>query len=134
MIEFIHSLRVRYSETDKMGFVYHGNYASYFEVARVEMFRSIGISYAEMEDNGVGMPILEQWHKFIKPARYDEKLDIKVSIKETPSARVKFEYEVYNHKKQLTTIGNTTLVFINLENGRPISPPEFIEQNFSTYF
>ena len=88
MYTFETKLRVRYSETDQMGYVYYGNYASYFEVARVDMLRSIGLSYKAMEDSGIMMPVLELKSKYIKPAYYDDLLTIKVIIKEIPQTRI----------------------------------------------
>jgi acyl-CoA thioester hydrolase len=122
MIENQLKIRVRYAETDQMGYVYYGNYATYFEVARVETFRSLGVSYKEMEESGILMPVLEYQTKYIKPVFYDEEITIKVIINEKPTVRIHFDYEVYNEKGILTTIANTTLVFISKETGKPIVP------------
>ncbi|WP_018343876.1 acyl-CoA thioesterase [Cytophaga aurantiaca] len=130
MIEHDVQIRVRYSETDQMSYVYYGNYASYFEVARVEAFRHIGFSYKEMEDAGIMMPVLEYKTKYIKPAKYDDLLTIRVRIKQKPGVRITFDYEVYNEEKVLLTIAETTLVFINSSTGKPILPP----QEFMSYF
>ena len=123
-----YQVRVRYSETDKMGYVYYGNYASYFEVARVELFRAHGVSYKEMEDEGVMMPVLELKTKFIKPAKYDDLLTIKTKIIGKPGIRIKFEYEVFNEKGELLTIADTTLVFVDMKTGRPTQTPHYIEK------
>ncbi len=128
MVESSHQIRVRYAETDKMGYVYYGNYASYFEVARVELFRAHGVSYKEMEDEGVMMPVLELKTKFIRPAKYDDLLTIKTKIIGKPSVRIKFEYEVYNEKEELLTIADTTLVFVDMKTGRPTQPPHYFEK------
>lgn len=120
-------VRVRYAETDQMGYVYYGNYATYFEVARVETFRAIGFSYKEMEEDGVMMPVLEYKTKFIKPAYYDDLLTIKVMIKDKPSIRIRFEYEVYNEAGVLLNLSETTLVFVNKNTGKPSYPgPHFL--------
>jgi acyl-CoA thioester hydrolase len=128
-------VRVRYAETDQMGYVYYGNYATYFEVARVETFRAIGFSYKEMEEAGIIMPVLEYKTKFIKPAFYDDLLTIKVIIREKPSVRIRFEYEVYNEKGVLLNISETTLVFVNKETGKPANPgthfQELMHKNFA---
>lgn len=127
-------IRVRYGETDRMGFVYYGNYAAYFEVARVEMLRSIGISYRDMEDDGIGLPVLEYKIKYIKPAFYDDHLTIKTVIKLKPSIRVRFEYETYNQKEELINVAETTLVFISRTTLKPCQPPELFQQKIHSYY
>jgi len=133
MIQHTIQLRVRYSETDQMAYVYYGNYASYFEVARVEAFRHIGFSYKEMEESGILMPVLEYRTKYFKPAKYDDLLTINVFIKEKPGVRIKFDYEVYNEENTLLTIAETTLVFIN-NVGKPVLPPSKFMSFFDNYF
>jgi acyl-CoA thioester hydrolase len=122
MIEHDVKIRVRYAETDQMSYVYYGNYATYFEVARVETFRSLGVSYREMEDEGVLMPVLELNTKYIKPIFYDEEITIRTNITEKPGVRIRFDYEVFNEKKELTTIAHTILAFIAKDSGKPILP------------
>lgn len=134
MIEHDVQIRVRYSETDQMSYVYYGNYASYFEVARVEAFRHIGFSYKEMEDAGIMMPVLELKTKYIKPAKYDDLLTIRVRIKQKPSIRITFDYEVYNAGNVLLTIAETTLVFVNSNTGKPVLPPQEFMSFFEKYF
>ena len=128
MIESTYQIRVRYAETDKMGYVYYGNYAMYFEVARVELFRSYGVSYKEMEDEGVMMPVLEHNTKYIKPARYDDLLTIQTKISAKPGVRITFNYEVFNERKELLTTAHTTLVFIEMKTGRPTQPPQYFQK------
>ena len=108
MVESTYKIRVRYAETDKMGYVYYGNYATYFEVARVELFREYGVSYKEMEDEGVMMPVLELKTKYIRPAKYDDLLTIKTTIASKPGVRITFEYEVYNQKEELLDLKEKT--------------------------
>jgi acyl-CoA thioester hydrolase len=127
-------IRVRYAETDKMGYVYYGNYATYLEVARVETFRHIGFSYKELEEAGTMMPVLEYKSKFLKPARYDDMLLIKVYIKNKPSARIIFEYEVFNQDGVLLNISETTLVFVNSQSGKPSLPPKLFQDLTAAYF
>jgi acyl-CoA thioester hydrolase len=134
MIEYKCKIRVRYSETDQMGYVYYGNYASYYEVARVEMLRSLGTSYREMEESGIMMPVLELKCKYIKPAYYDEELTISVKILEKPQTRIKFHYEIFNEKEELINIGETTLVFVDIKRNRPGLPSEDFEQRMAPYF
>lgn len=125
------TLRTRYGETDRMGYVYYGNYAQYYEVARVELMRSAGISYAELEDSGIMMPVIDLQVKYIRPAYYDENLQITCMVKEKPGSRMKFEYQVFNSKNELINSGSTTLVFVNKSSGRPISCPEVILEKFN---
>ena len=127
-------IRVRYAETDQMGYVYYGNYATYFEVARVESLRKLGLSYRELENSGIMLPVLEYKSKFIRPAKYDDLLTIKVTIKELPTARIHFEYEVYNESKELLTVGDTTLVFINGTSKRPCAAPDIFIKTMQMYF
>jgi acyl-CoA thioester hydrolase len=117
-------IRVRYAETDQMGYVYYGNYATYFEVARVETIRSFGFSYKQLEERGVMLPVLDMKTKFIKPAKYDDLLTIKVIIKEKPTTRFHFDYEIYNEAGTLLNVSETTLVFVNMQSGRPCTAPE----------
>ena len=93
-------IRVRYAETDQMGFVYYGNYATYFEVARVEMLRSLGFTYKKLEGEGVILPVLEFTIKYIRPAYYDDLLSIKTTIRELPSARIRFFYETFKFRNE----------------------------------
>lgn len=128
-------IRVRYSETDQMGYVYYGNFAAYFEVARTEAFRSLGISYKEMEAAGVIMPVLDMHTKYLKPARYDDYLTVKVHVKNKPTGtRILFEYEVFNEATELLTIGSTTLVFVDVKLGRPIALPAALLNKMESFY
>mgnify|MGYP001358870952 CR=1 FL=1 len=128
------NIRVRYAETDQMGYVYYGNYATYFEVGRVESFRAIGFSYKELEAEGIGMPVLEYKTKYLAPAKYDDELTINVKISEMPGVRIRFEYEIRNEAGKTLNIAETTLVFINMKNGRPTRLPEKFETLMRNYF
>jgi acyl-CoA thioester hydrolase len=123
MIQADLKIRVRYSETDRMGYVYYGNYAAYFEVARVEALRSLGISYRELEDRGILLPVADYQIRYLKPAYYDELLTIKTVIPSAPGVRLLFNYEVFNEKDQLIAVASTTLVFVSAANGKPVAPP-----------
>lgn len=127
-------IRVRYAETDQMGYVYYGNYATYYEVARVETFRSLGFPYKKLEEMGIGMPVLSLNIKYIQPGKYDDELSITVSIPEKPKARIRFEYEIKNQNDKLINIGETELVFINLESGRPVRMPEVLSSLLEPYY
>ena len=121
-------LRVRYSDTDKMGYLYYGRYANFYEVARVELFRSLGFSYRKLEHDGVGMPVINMNSKFIHPLRYDELVRVKTSIKEIPSSVITFDYEIFNENKILANIGRTELTFINLSNNKVVRLPKKLEE------
>jgi acyl-CoA thioester hydrolase len=127
-------LRVRYSETDRMNYVYYGNYAQYFEVARVEALRSLGITYRAMEEEGIMLPVLEYYIKYFKPAYYDELLTVKTFIPKLPQARIYFEYETFNEKNELLNKANTTLVFISTKNGKPCAAPQDLLEKMQKYY
>ena len=128
------TVRVRYAETDRMGYVYYGNYAQYYEVGRVEALREIGSSYKEMEDNGVMLPVYTCNIRYIKSALYDDLLIIKTTIKEMPSVRITFEYEIYNQHNELINTGSTVLIFINKTNNRPCMAPQLFLEKIKKYF
>lgn len=127
-------VRVRYAETDQMGYVYYGNYAAYFEVARVEALRSLGFSYKNLEEDGVMLPVLDYSVKYFKPAFYDDVLTIRTTIREMPQARIHFEYDTYNEKEILLNSASTTLVFINRKTNRPCAAPEDFRKSIGKYF
>lgn len=127
-------IRVRYAETDQMGVVYHGNYAQYFEVSRVEALRSVGLSYKQMEVEGVSLPVLSLQTKFIRPAKYDDLLLIKTQIRELPNTRITFYHEVFNEEGTLLTIGSVELVFVDIKSGRPCRPPQNLIQAIDEFF
>jgi acyl-CoA thioester hydrolase len=133
---YIHEtkLRVRYGETDQMGYMYYGNYAEFYEVARVEMLRNLGLSYRWMEEIGVMMPVLELKCKFIKPAYYDDQITIRVIVAEMPGTRIKFVYELYNEKDELINLGETTLVFVNIATKRPCQGPDSFMEKLKPFF
>ncbi len=119
-------IRVRYSETDRMGYSYYGNYATYYEVARVEALRELGINYKELEDEGTLLPVSEFSIKYFKPAFYDDIIHITVSITELPKARIKFLYESKNELGQVINTGETVLVFVDKLSGKPKPAPHRI--------
>ncbi|MES3017660.1 MAG: thioesterase family protein [Bacteroidota bacterium] len=123
---FVHStkIRVRYAETDQMGYMYYGNYAAFYEVGRVEMLRSLGLTYSSMEESGIIMPVAELKCKYIKPARYDEEITVKVIMENMPAVRIHFRYELFNDREELINIGETTLVFIDQKKNKPCLPSE----------
>lgn len=120
------NLRVRYSETDQMGVVYHGNYAQYFEMGRVEWLRNLGISYKWMEENGIMLPVVSLTMNYKKSALYDDLLTIKTKMIKMSTVKIEFEYEIVNENNELLTTGYSMLVFIDMKSGRPTSPPKYI--------
>ena len=133
---FVHStkIRVRYADTDQMGYMYYGKYAEFYEVGRVEMLRSLGLTYKAMEDSGIIMPVTELKCKYIKPAFYDEEITVKVILENVPSVRIHFRYELSNEKHELINLGETTLVFISQENKRPCLAPEDFLNKLNAHF
>ncbi|HRI78409.1 MAG TPA: thioesterase family protein [Cyclobacteriaceae bacterium] len=128
------SIRVRYAETDQMRYVYYGNYAMYYEVARVESLRQLGLTYKELEAMGIIMPVLENHSWFNAPALYDELLRIVVTIPEKPTVRIRFQCEIFNESNALIHRGETLLAFVNQKTGRPCRPPEAFEKVLAPYF
>ena len=133
---FVHStkIRVRYADTDQMGYMYYGNYAEFYEVGRVEMLRSLGLTYKSMEDSGIIMPVTELKCKYLKPALYDEEITVKVTMETMPSVRIHFRYELFNEKEELINTGETMLVFINQARNRPCLPPEDFLNKIRVHF
>lgn len=133
---FIHTTtyRVRYADTDQMGYVYYGNYARLYEIGRVEALRSLGFSYKEMEETGVMMPVYENKSRFIAPTLYDELLTIKTTINALPAARVVFHYEILNSSEKIVHLGETTLVFVKMENNRLTTAPKDLLAKLNPYF
>ena len=129
------NIRVRYSETDQMNVVYHGNYAQYFEVARAEAIREMGITYKEMEEMGIVMPIVELHTKFLRPAKYDDLLTIKTQLRELPTGhRIEFHHEVYNEDGKLLTIGRVVLYFLDAKTMARSVMPAALANHLLPYF
>jgi len=119
-------IRVRYGETDQMGVVYHGNYALYLEAGRIEWLRKLGISYKSMEENGIMLPVVSLNINYEKSAGYDDVINVKTQLKNIPTAKIEFEYEITNDKGEIITSANTTLVFIDMKTNRPVRAPQYI--------
>lgn len=133
---YIHSttFRVRYGETDQMGYVYHGDYAEYFEVGRVEALRSLGFSYRRLEAEGVMLPVHDLHVRYYKPARYDDLITVRTTIDALPNVRIIFRYEVYNEAGDLLTEASTTLVFVDRTSMRPCRAPQQLLDALAPYF
>ncbi len=127
-------IRVRYAETDPMGYAYYGYYAMYYEVARVESLRQLGMTYKELEAMGTMMPVLENNSKYILPALYDDEIKIVTLIRDRPGVRIKFEYDIYNGDGKLIHQGETFLAFVNKASGKPCRPPEAFMKLLQPFF
>jgi acyl-CoA thioester hydrolase len=135
MYEFNTNIRVRYAEADPMNVVYYGNYAQYFEVARVESLRNLGISYKMIEEMGIMLPVVELNIKYLRPAKYDDLLTIKSVIKELPiDHRIQFDQEVYNEAGKLLTIGIVKLYFMDQTFSNRAEMPPLLREKLSPYF
>ena len=128
MIHTTHSLRVRYAETDSMKYVYYGNYATYLELGRVELFRKIGFSYDEIEKKGIWLPVADYKIRYLKPAFYDQELTIHTYLKKIPGVKIEFDYEIYNAENIKISEASTTLFFLDGKTQKVIKCPDFLIQ------
>ncbi|MFR9651274.1 MAG: thioesterase family protein [Rikenellaceae bacterium] len=116
-------MRVWYVDTDQMGIVHHSNYIRYYEAARSDLMRELGVSYAEMESRGVMMPILEVYSRYLSPAYYDDEIYVQISLEELPKARITFNYKIFDRSEKLLNEGSTTLGFMHSDTRRPTRAP-----------
>jgi len=119
-------LRIRYGETDQMGVVYHGNYAQYFEIGRTEWLRNLGITYKQMEEDGIKLPVISLTVNFKKSVCYDDVIKVKTKLKKMPTASIEFDYEIVNENGEIVTTGNTVLAFMDINRNRPTRCPRHI--------
>ena len=130
-----HKIRVRYSETDQMGIVYYGNYAQYYEIGRVETIRSLGISYKKLEtEKDIIMPVVRMECKFLKPARYDEKLTIRTKLESMPDKLICFHSYIINEKGETINKGIVKLFFVEKKTGKRISVPIELKEKLKPFF
>ncbi len=128
-------IRVRYAETDQMNVVYHGNYAQYFETARAESIRQLGLTYKDMEAMGIVMPVVELHTKFLRPAHYDDLITVKTILKElTDDHRIEFHHEVYNEEEKLLTTAKVVLYFMDIKKMGKTKMPEALRKKLEPYF
>jgi len=125
------SFRVRYAETDQMGVVYHGNYAKYLEIGRVEWLRALGITYRSMEEEGIMLPVIFLQINYKKSAKYDDLITVETVLKKTPSVKIEFDYKIYNESRELLADANTVLAFMDMGTGKPIKCPDYILEKLS---
>lgn len=134
LIYDVTDIRVRYYDTDQMGIVYYGNYARFYEIGRVEAMRHLGMNYKELEERGISMPVYDLNSRFIRPAKYDDLLTIRVTIPQLPKTRFMFSYEIFNQDGQLLNTGQTTLVFVRTDTGRPCTAPNDLVEAAKPFF
>ena len=126
MIEHDYKFRVTYPDTDKMGTMHHAEYAKYYETARWELFRSIGVSYHSVEEAGVMCPVIRMNFRFIKATHYDEQLTVKTTLKNIRGVRIWFDYKLYNEQNELINEAETELAFVGKDNWKPCTAPDFL--------
>jgi len=129
ILSYTHQMRSRYSETDKMGYVYYGHYMSYFEVARTEMLRSAGIAYSDMERDGIMLPVIYAQSSYKYPVYYDELMNIEVMMFKNPLIKLDTFYRITTEsggENQYHVIGQVTLCFSSAETRKPCRAPEYI--------
>ena len=128
MITYEYKFRVAYPDTDRMGTVHHSNYAKYYERARWELLRNIGVPYQTIEDAGIMCPVISMKFKFVKTTKYDELLTVKTTFKAIKGVRIWFAYQLHNEKNELINEAETELAFVGLNNWKPCVPPSFLLQ------
>ncbi|MBU3012098.1 acyl-CoA thioesterase [Polaribacter vadi] len=126
MKKYSTTTRVRYSETDQMGVVYHGNYAQFFELGRTEWLRKLGVTYKGMEISGIMLPVISLNCNFIKSALYDDLLTIETFLVKKPMVKIEFDYKITNQNNELICTGNTVLAFMNMKTKRPTRCPDYL--------
>ena len=128
-------IRVRYAETDQMGYLYYGNYATYYEVGRAEMIRSIGLTYQSMEDDyGILMPVMSLQMRFVRPARYDELIRVRTELRKLPQKQIVFHHELFNPKGKLVNGGSVKLCFVEQATNKTVDAPSFLTDKLISYF
>ncbi|GAA4315985.1 thioesterase family protein [Compostibacter hankyongensis] len=135
MYTAVTQVRVRYGETDQMGFLYYGAYALYYETGRAEAIRALGFSYRQLEEQGVIMPVVELQSRYLRPALYDDLVTVKTTLREMPSgSKIRFHSELYNEAGALLNAGVTTLVFLDASSRRKVAVPAILLEKLAPYF
>ncbi|NNE26027.1 MAG: acyl-CoA thioesterase [Saprospiraceae bacterium] len=135
MYVFDYDIRVRYAETDKMGYLFYGHYANYYEIGRVEAFRALGLRYKTMEDDhNIMMPVVNMDVRYIAPAYYDETIKVRSTLKELPTKMITFDHELFNSEDKLINKARVKLFFVDMLSGERISAPEYLVQALLKYF
>lgn len=127
--------RVRYAETDQMGYLYYGNYATYYEIGRVEMLRSLGLTYKAMEEEqGILMPVMNLEIRFIRPGKYDELLTIETSLRDLPGRDIIFHMRIFNEQDELMNGGKVRLCFVDQQSNQRVNAPDYLVDVLKPYF
>ena len=135
MFVFDYHKRVRYGETDQMGYLYYGNYPLLYEIGRAESIRSLGISYKELEESlKVMMPVLEVKSRYISPLKYDENIKIRTLLKERPTKMIHFYHEIYGENEVLAHKGEVKLFFVDMTSNKRVSCPKYLSDKIEIYF
>lgn len=135
MYSFDTQVRVRYGETDQMKYLYYGNYAQYYEVGRVELIRSLGLSYKQLEEElGVMMPVLSLQMRYVRPALYDDLLTIRTTLRTMPDKFITFHCEIFNAQKKLVNGGSVRLCFVDMTTGKTINTPDYLREKLACFF
>lgn len=122
--KFVSQLTTRYSETDQMGVIHHGNYTTYFELARIEWLRSLGLSYGKLETQGILLPVLSLSIEFKKPLYFEDQIQIEIFLENDPTSILDFSYQILNQNKVLCTTAKTRLAFVNADTRKIMRCPE----------
>jgi len=134
MITYDAKIRVRYGETDKMGFLYHAHYVDYYDVARSEMLRSVGTSNLDLENSGFMLPVIEVVSNYKNPAHYDDLLTVRCMLKEFPGVKMRFDYEVFRENGERINTGHVVLAFMSVATYKACRPPEWFLDFLRPYF
>jgi acyl-CoA thioester hydrolase len=135
MYQYDTQIRVRYGETDQMGYLYYGNYAQYYEVGRAEAIRALGISYKMLEEtHGILMPVMSLEMRFVRPALYDELLTVRTILREMPVDTIVFHMEIYNERKKLVNGGRVKLCFVEAKTNKTIVTPPYLSDKLKPFF
>ncbi|MCR9290135.1 acyl-CoA thioesterase [Saprospiraceae bacterium] len=135
MFTFDFEKRVRYAETDQMGYLYYGNYPIYYEIGRAEMIRSLGLTYRDMEiEHGTMMPVMSLNMRYVRPARYDELLTIRTVLRDLPEKFITFHHEIFNEKGKLVNGGNVKLCFVDVKTNKSVLAPAYLLEKLSAQF
>lgn len=127
--------RVRYGETDQMGYLYYGQYPAYYEIGRVEMLRSLGLTYRAMEEElRIMMPVMNVHMRYVRPARYDELLTIQTSLRKMPDKYITFHMEILNEKGKLVNGGRVQLCFVDMTTQKTVTVPGVLREKLEPYF
>ena len=129
------TIRIHYALTDQMGIVYHGHYAQFYEIGRTEAIRSLGYTYKDIEAMGVIMPVVDIHSKFLRPAKYDDLITVKTTLREMPvHHKIVFHSEIYNQHDELLNIGDVTLYFMEAKTMKRSEMPAILKEKVSKYF